>query len=106
MTGPISRGTVWNLITEDERHPVVVITRNSLIDMLSNVCVVFVTARVRDVATQVQLGRENGLWEGCAANALNLTTVPKLELASFRGELTPIQLRQLDDALAVALEID
>jgi mRNA-degrading endonuclease toxin of MazEF toxin-antitoxin module len=103
---PIRRGTIWNLAGEDERHPVVVVTRDSLIGVLSNVCVAFVTSRSRDVETQVQLGHENGLWEGCSVNALNLLTVPKSELAAFRGELSIEQLRRLDRGLALALEID
>ena len=39
MKSPIRRGTIWNLVDEDERHPVVVVTRDSLIDVVSNVCV-------------------------------------------------------------------
>ena len=106
MIGPIRRGTIWNLADTDERHPVVVITRDNLIDVLSNVCVAFVTSRVRDVVTQVELGDRNGLWEGCAVNALNLLTVPKAELIGYRGELDIEQLQRLDHGLAVAHSLD
>ncbi len=84
----------------------VVVTRDSLIDVLSNVCVAFVTSRVREVVTQVELGHDNGLWEGCAANLLNLLTVPKVELIRYRGELDLEQVQALDQGLTVALGLD
>jgi mRNA-degrading endonuclease toxin of MazEF toxin-antitoxin module len=100
------RGTIWNLADEDERHPAIILTRDRLIDVLSNVCVALVTTRVRDVSTQVHLGAENGLTEGCAVNLLNLVTVPKVDLVRYRGELSLVQQLAVDEATRIALQLD
>jgi mRNA interferase MazF len=70
------------------------------------VCVVAVTSRVRDLPTEVPLGTANGLARDCVANCDNLFTIPKRSLDRRRGALAPDQLRRLNDALRVALELD
>lgn len=106
MKSPIRRGTIWNLADTDERHPVVVVTRDSLIDVVSNVCVAFVTSDPRKLATQVDLDETNGLWSGCAVNLLNLVTVRKTELIGYRGSLDLVQLQLADHGLRIALQLD
>ena len=81
-------------------------TRDRAIPLLRNVCVVAVTSRARDLPTEVPLGVENGLARDCVANCDNLFTIPKRVLERRRGTLAPDQLRRLNDALRVALELD
>lgn len=81
-------------------------TRGRAIPLLRNVCVVAVTSRIRDIPTEVALGTANGLARECVANCDNLFTIPKRSLDHRRGELAPDQLRRLNDALRVALELD
>lgn len=40
------------------------------------------------------------------ANCDNLATIAKSELISYRGSLGPAELRQLDEALRIALGLD
>jgi len=84
----------------------VIVTRDRAIQLLRNVCVVAVTSRVRDLPTEVPLGTENGLSRDCVANCDNLFTIPQRALERRRGALGPDQLRQLNDALRTALELD
>ncbi len=82
-----------------------IVTRDRAIPLLRNVCVVAVTSRVRDLPTEVPLGTANGLSRDCVANCDNLFTIPKRALERRRGTLDPEQLRRLDDALRVALDL-
>ncbi len=67
---------------------------------------VAVTSTVRDLPTEVPLGTANGLARDCVANCDNLFTIPKRTLERRRGALGSDQLRRLNDALRVALELD
>ncbi len=83
-----------------------IVTRDRAISLLRNVCVVAVTSRIRDLRTEVPLGTASGLARDCVANCDNLFTIPKRTLERRRGTLGPEQLRLLNDALRVAVELD
>jgi mRNA interferase MazF len=84
----------------------VIVTRESAIPVLSQLVVALVTSTIRDLPTEVPLGREHGLARDGVVNCDNLFTVPKQALGARRGQLDPAALRALRDALAVALELD
>lgn len=88
------------------RHPVVVVTRQVAIPVLSNVTVALITTSVRGVRTEVPLDESHGLDRESVANCDNLLTVPKSSLAGYRGSLGLTDLGRLNDALRVALELD
>ncbi len=88
------------------RHPVVVVTRESAIPVLAQVVVALVTSTIRDLPTEVPLGREHGLARDSVVNCDTLFTVPKQALGRRRGQLDPQTLRTLREALRVALQLD
>ena len=89
------------------RRPVVIITRDGLIPILSNVTVVEITRTVRELPTELPLNRpEHGLDGPSVANAVNIHTVPKSAIKERRGELSGMDVAILGQALMVALELD
>jgi mRNA interferase MazF len=61
---------------------------------------------IRDIASEVRMGPEQGLPEECAASCDNLLTVPKDRFEpSPVGILGPDKTMELDRALRFALEI-
>lgn len=64
------------------------------------------TATIRDLPTEVPLGREHGLARECVVNCDNLFTIPKSALGPRRGELDPQSLLRLRNALRIALDLD
>lgn len=102
----MNRGDVYDAALPGGRHPAVIVTRDRAIPLLRNVCVVAVTSRARDLPTEVPLDSLNGLARDCVANCDNLFTIPKRTLERRRGALGPDQVRRLDDALRIALELD
>jgi len=99
----ITRGDVCVAdIPEVGRHPVVVVTRETAVPVLTSVVCVLVTSRVRGHVAEVQLGRDQGLRGESAANCDNLFTLPKSVLRRV-GQLGQAKTQELNAALAVAL---
>jgi mRNA interferase MazF len=90
----------------DGRRPVVILTRDRAIPLLSNVTVAAVTGTIRGLPTEVPLDERQGLARECVINCDNLFTIPKSALGRRRGELDPESLARLRDALMLALELD
>jgi len=87
-------------------RPAVVVTRGTALPVLSSVTVVGVTSTVRGHRAEVPLNRAEGLDHPSVANCDQLFTLPKRRLGRYRGHLGPERLRQLDDALRLALGLD
>jgi mRNA-degrading endonuclease toxin of MazEF toxin-antitoxin module len=102
----ILRGEVWDADLGPVVRPVVVITREPAIPVLSRVVCVAITSKVHEHPAAVELSRSHGVREPSFANCDWLLTVAKERLLRRRGSLDSITIRELDDALAVALGLD
>lgn len=88
----------------DKRRPVVVLTRDSVLPRLRTILVAPVTTRVRDIPTEVRLGRAHGLPRDCVANFDNITSLPKRTLVRRVGRLAREELSQACAAARFAIE--
>jgi mRNA interferase MazF len=87
----MQRGEVWWLEEPSlKRRPAVVLTRQVILDHLSQVTVAAVTTRSRDLPTEVTLTVEHGMPRECVVSLDNLHTI-------FRGFLTA-RITRLDEA--------
>ena len=102
----MNRGDIYIAEPPDGLRPVVLITRDRAIPLMSNVTVASVTTRVRGLPTEVGLGEQHGLATASCVNCDNLYTLPKASLLRRVGSLGAPELRRLDDAMRVALGID
>jgi mRNA interferase MazF len=88
------------------RRPLLVVTRSGVVPMLTRVTVAPITSTMRGIASEVLLGRGQGLPFRSAASCDNLQTVEKSLLdASPVGHLPITKVHELDQALRFALEI-
>jgi mRNA interferase MazF len=100
------RGEVWDArLPRGGDHPVVIVSRDVAIPVLSSVVCVVVTSTIRGHRAEVQLNRDEGLAHSSAANCDNVVTISKEDLRSRRGALGPVRLAELDDALRLALDL-
>ena len=84
----------------------VVVGRQALIDSrFSTVVCAPVYTRRDGLATQVDLGSEEGLKHESSAHCDALVSVPKSLLTDYVSSLKPVRLRALDQALRVALAL-
>ena len=104
----VNRGEIWQFSfpAPNRRRPVLVLTRQGIIDHLQNVTVAPITTTVRGIPTEVVLGVEHGLKRPSAVNLDNLATVPKAGLRAFVGAVPPEVMAEVREALLFALGFD
>ena len=87
-------------------RPVLLVTRTAAIGVRTAITVAPITRTIREIASEVPLGREHGLRRRSVANCDSLQTIPKDVLRRRRlGRLSTDELPALDRALRFALGI-
>jgi len=71
------------------RRPVLLLSRNDAYEYLSKFTAAEVTSNIRQIASEVPLGEEEGLPKPCVANCDNIRVVPRAALTKRAGELAP-----------------
>lgn len=87
MTG-VAHGQVW-WADLDKVRPVVILTRARIAPRLSHVLVAPVTTTARGIATEVALGRDEGVQPGSVASLDNAHQVHVSELIDVAGRVDP-----------------
>lgn len=103
----VSRGDIFDAdLPGLGARPVLVVTRQAAIPVLSSVTVAPITSTVRGIASEVPLDSEHGLSPPSVASCDNLLTIEKTLLIGRRGALAPEDAPRLDAALRFALQLD
>jgi mRNA interferase MazF len=84
-----------------------VVARQAALDsrFATAVCAPVYSSR-HGLASQVNVGVDEGLKHDCALHCDELVSLAKGRLTAFVGRLSPAKLRELDRALVAALDID
>jgi mRNA interferase MazF len=99
----VNRGEVWWYeLPGSGRRPGCILTRQAAIPVLNAVLIAPATRTIREIATHVRLGPEDGMPTACALSFDNLVTVPKSLLTDRITRLAPARLAELCAALDVA----
>ena len=104
----VNRGEIWQFSfpRPDRRRPVLILTRQDIIDHLHNVTVAPITTTIRGIPTEVVIGPECGLKTTSAINLDNLVTVPKNGLRSFVATVPPSVMTEIREAILFAFGFD
>ena len=104
---PMRRGEVrwYRFAQPDKRRPVLVLTRNSIIQSLGEVTVAPVTTRVRSIPSEVSLSVADGMPRECVVNCDHLQTVPQKRLGALIANLTPSKMERVGEAVRFALAL-
>jgi mRNA interferase MazF len=89
----------------DKRRPVLILTRNAILEYLGEVMVAPVTSTIRDIPSEVRLYKDEGMPHDCAINCDHLQTVPKNRLGALLTTLSAAKLREVSRAVAFALNL-
>ncbi len=87
----------------DKKRPVLILTRSSVIDYMSEVTVAPITSRIRNIPSEVSLGRGEGLAKDCVVNCDHIQTVSKAKLGGLITALPSSKLSETRQALFFAL---
>lgn len=101
----LSRGEIWmyEFRPPDKRRPVLILTRQQAISLLSTVTVAPITSQIRGAPGEVLLGPEVGLKTVSVAALDKVQTVDKSRLTHFIGTLSEEKMAEACEALAIAL---
>lgn len=100
----VNRGEIWlyTFKPPDKRRPVLVLTRQEVIGLLSTVMVAPITSAIRGAPSEVVVGVEEGLKGPSAVNLDHVQTVEQRQLSQFVGSLGREKMAAVCRALAIA----
>jgi len=103
----VKRGEVWwaELPPPVGSRPVVILTRDAVLDKIAAIVVALVTRTVRQLPTEVVLGRRQGLPVRCVANLDNILTVPRHRLKRLMGACDTSKVEELNQAIKATLDV-
>ena len=101
----MKRGEVrWYAFSRpDEKRPVLILTRNSVLKFLGEVTVAPITTIIRDIPSEVLLTKGDEMPRDCAVNFDHLQTVSKAKIGSLIATVNSSKMQQMRPCLLFAL---
>lgn len=87
----------------DKRRPVLVLTRDSVLEYLGEVTIAPVTSTIRNIPSEVLLTSKDGLPRDCAVNLDYIQTVSKNRIGALITALNTERMGEVHAALLFAL---
>lgn len=88
----------------DKKRPVVILTRDSVLEYLGEATIAPITRTVRGIPSEVPLGPDDGLPEPCAVNLDHVQTVARGRLGALLTTLSTQRMAEVREALLFALD--
>ena len=89
----------------DKKRPVLILTRNSVLEYLGEVTVAPITTTIRDIPSEVFLSQADGMPRDCAVNCDHLQTVAKGKIGPFITSLPRTKMAAVRQAICFALDL-
>ena len=104
----MNRGDVWviNLGGRIGTRPVVILTRQNVLEYLDKVTVAEITTKGKGYPTEIFIDQKANLSKPSFIQADNLHTLPKSRLERYLGTLDPEIMREVSRKLVLALELE
>jgi mRNA interferase MazF len=103
----MKRGEVrwYKFSAPDKKRPVVILTRNSILEYMHEVTVAPITSTVRDIPSEVFLSKVSGMPTDCAINCDHIQTVSKAKIGAVITTLSSEKLIEIQKAISFALSL-
>ena len=89
----------------NKKRPVLILTRDSIIEYLGEVTIAPITSTVRDIPSEMFLSKLDGMQKDCAINFDHIQTVSKEKIGSLITTLSPEKLKQVREAILFSLNL-
>jgi mRNA interferase MazF len=89
----------------DKKRPILILTRNSILEYLGQVTIAPITSTVRDIPSEVFLSKKDGMQRDCAINFDYIQTVSKGKIGSLITQLPSEKLQKVREAILFALDL-
>lgn len=104
----MNRGDIWTIDLGGRigPRPVVVLTRQNVLEYLNKVTVAEITTKGKGYPTEIDINQKANLPKPSFVQADNVHTVPKHRLEKYVGTLDPETMLQISRKLVLALELE
>lgn len=102
----VRRGEIWFAEVGRKARPVVVLTRDEVLDVRTNVTVAEVTTQARGLAVEVPVGHDAGVDWASVVNGDGIHTVAQRRLTRRVGAVDEDVLRDICSAVVIAMGCD
>ena len=89
----------------DKKRPVLILTRDSILDYLGEVTVAPVTSTIRNIPSEVFLSEDEGMKKDCVVNLDHIQTVSKKKIGTRLTSLSTIKMKSVSEAIRFALDL-
>ena len=95
----------YKFMRPDKKRPVLILSRDSVLEYLGEVTVAPITSTVRNIPSEVFLSTADGMPRDCAVNCDHLQTVSKGKIGSLITSLPPSKMVDVGRSIRFALDI-
>jgi mRNA interferase MazF len=95
----------YKFMPPDKNRPVLILTRDSVLEYLGEVTIAPITTTIRDIPSEVFLSKSDGVAQDCAINCDHLQTVSKEKIGQLIATLHSSKLIDVGRAIRFALDI-
>ncbi len=95
----------YKFLSPDKKRPVLILTRDSVLEYLGEVTIAPITITVRDIPSEVFLSPADGMPQDCAVNCDHLQTVSNGKIGSLITSLSHSTMIEVGRAVRFALDI-
>ena len=89
----------------DKKRPVLILTRDSILEYLGEVTVAPVTTTIRNISSEVILSKDDGMARDCVINFDHIQTVSKGKIGSLITTISSEKRKQVREAIIFALHL-
>ena len=93
----------YRFLQPDKKRPVLILTRDSALEFLSDVTIAPITSTVRDIPSEVSLTEADGVPHACAINLDHVQTVSRTRIGSLVATLPAHRMSDVRAALLFAV---
>ena len=103
----MKRGEIrwYKFMAPDKKRPVLILTRDSVLEYLGEVTIAPITTAVRDIPSEVFLSTADGMPRDCAVNCDHLQTVSKGKIGPLITSLPRTKMSEIGRAIRFALDL-
>jgi len=95
----------YKFVKPDKKRPVLILTRNSVLEYLREVTIAPITSTIRNIPSEVPLSKTDGMPRDCAVNCDHLQTVTKGKIGPLITSLPSSKMADVGHAIRFALDI-
>ena len=103
----MKRGEIrwYKIKSSDKRRPVLILTRDSILEYMGEATIVPITSTVRDIPGEVFLSMHDGMQKDCAVNLDHIQIASRGKIGSLIATLFSEKLKQVRRAILFAIDL-